>query len=93
MTEPTHTFQAWLEMGISYGFCSEPVCDTHDGVPLTPEERNEFEEGYDPCIPSVRLWNVRWTDAEGDLEPVLGDVGVVAGADVAGEAPRTPQDR
>jgi hypothetical protein len=45
----------WLQVGIKAGFCSEPVCQTHDGVPMTPEESEEFETG-DPCIPIVRLW-------------------------------------
>ena len=51
------TFEDWLTMGIGFGYCSEPVCDTHDGLPMTPAEQNEFEDGYDPCIPAVRLWN------------------------------------
>ena len=49
------TFEDWLTMGIGFGYCSEPVCDTHDGLPMTPEEEERFEEGYDPCIPAVRL--------------------------------------
>jgi hypothetical protein len=23
---------------------------------MTPEEEYEFEEGFDPCIPVVRIW-------------------------------------
>jgi hypothetical protein len=49
------TFEDWLTTGIAAGYCSEPVCDTHDGVPLTEEERDRFEDGEDPCIPAVRL--------------------------------------
>ena len=49
------TFEEWLELGIGFGFCSEPVCDTHDGVPMNKEETAAFEEGLDPCIPVVRL--------------------------------------
>jgi hypothetical protein len=49
------TFSEWLEAGIKAGFCSEVVCGTHDGTPLTDAERAEFEES-DPCIPVVRLW-------------------------------------
>lgn len=52
------TFEEWLMTGISSGFCSEPVCDTHDGIPMNEGEQNAFEDGWDPCIPAVRLWNV-----------------------------------
>lgn len=51
------TFEDWLMMGIDQGFCSEPVCDTHDGAPMSPEEQQAFEDGFDPCIPIVRLKN------------------------------------
>lgn len=46
----------WLEYGIENGFCSRVVCSTHDGLPLTDEEDAEFEDGYDPCVPAVRIW-------------------------------------
>ena len=49
------TFEEWLQTGIAAGYCSEPVCDTHDGIPMTIAEREQFEDGYDPCIPAVRL--------------------------------------
>ena len=49
------TQDEWLKAGIDAGYCSDVVCGTHDGTPLTPEEQQEFEEG-DPCIPVVRLW-------------------------------------
>jgi hypothetical protein len=50
------TFQEWLEVGIRLGWCSEPVCNTHDGPPSTREEDEEWEAGYDPCVPAVRLY-------------------------------------
>lgn len=70
MTAPTQTmteqpdttpdegdeFWAWVQIGRDRGWVSEPVCDTHDGPPLTTEEANEFEEGYDPCVHVLRLW-------------------------------------
>jgi len=60
-------FQDWLELGIQNGYCSEPVCNTHDGLPSTEEEDQEWEEGYDPCVPAVRLLPggdvaSRWTE-------------------------------
>lgn len=42
-------------MGKAKGFCSEVVCATHDGLPSTKEEDEEWEQGFDPCIPVVRL--------------------------------------
>jgi hypothetical protein len=49
------TFQEWLQMGIQEGYCSQPVCATHDGLPSTEEEDAQWEEGADPCVPAVRL--------------------------------------
>lgn len=42
-------------MGIEKGYCSEPVCNTHDGLPSTEEEDAQWEDGLDPCVPAVRL--------------------------------------
>jgi hypothetical protein len=50
------TFQEWLEIGMDLGYCSEPVCNTHDGLPSTPEEDEMWEDGGDPCVPAVRLY-------------------------------------
>jgi hypothetical protein len=59
MAEPVLSFAAWLHMGIEAGYCSEAVCNTHDGLPSTPEEDAEWEEGLDPCVPAVRLmWSM-----------------------------------
>lgn len=49
------SFDEWLAEGIEAGFCTRPVCDTHDGVPWTDEEAEQWEEGWDPCAPVVRL--------------------------------------
>lgn len=46
----------WLEMGIKNGWCSEPACNTHDGLPSTDEEDKEWEEGHDPCVVAVRVY-------------------------------------
>jgi hypothetical protein len=50
------TQDEWLEKGIEEGWCSPPVCETHDGAPMTFDEESEFADGYDPCVPIVRLW-------------------------------------
>jgi hypothetical protein len=51
------TFHEWLQAGIDNGYCTKPVCSTHDGLPLTPQEEANYEDdGYtDDCIPAVRL--------------------------------------
>ena len=49
-------FAAWAEFGRRQGWCSSVACATHDGVPMTEAEELEAEEGYDPCLPVLRLW-------------------------------------
>lgn len=49
-------FLKWLNQGIERKWISTPVCATHEGLPLTPDEENEVEVGYDPCIVGMRLW-------------------------------------
>jgi hypothetical protein len=44
----------WLEFGIREGFCSAPLCSTHDGIPSTDAEDEEWGEGGDPCIHVIR---------------------------------------
>ena len=49
------TFDEWLQEGISLGFCGPAVCSTHDGLPTSANEDEEFETG-DPCIHVLRLY-------------------------------------
>jgi len=56
MPENKMTFQDWLAIGIEVGWVSEGVCDTHDGLPMTDEEMELWDEGSDPCIPALRVW-------------------------------------
>jgi len=51
------TFDEWIRHGYDKGFCSPPVCVTHDGIPTTAIEDEEFDEGYDPCFHGVRLYD------------------------------------
>ena len=44
----------WLKYGIQEGYCSPPVCSTHDGLPTTMAEDQAFGDGGDPCIHVVR---------------------------------------
>lgn len=48
-------FWRWYEKGLNNGWCSEMVCDTHDGLPMTDEEMQAWEDGEDPCIVAVRI--------------------------------------
>lgn len=48
---------AWISYGVEMGWCGPAVCYTHDGLPTSEEEDVEFEEGFDPCISIVRLYN------------------------------------
>jgi hypothetical protein len=50
------TLKEWIIYGMDRGFCSDSVCATHEGVPNTSAEEAEWEKGYDPCIPAVRIW-------------------------------------
>jgi hypothetical protein len=48
-------YSEWIRYGLEKGFCGPPVCETHDGLPLTKWEEDEFYEGHDPCVPILRL--------------------------------------
>jgi len=50
------TIYEWLQYGIDKGYCSDAVCATHDGLPDTDEEMQEWEDGGDPCMSAVRIW-------------------------------------
>ena len=41
-------FDEWLAFGIDHKWCHYPVCQTHDGIPLTVDEEFEMDEGHDP---------------------------------------------
>jgi hypothetical protein len=55
--EPLDAFGEWLQVGIDSGWISEPICATHEGVPSSPEETEEWDAGEDPCECVVRVWN------------------------------------
>lgn len=48
-------FEDWLLIGLQAGFCGPAVCSTHDGIPLSDDEVDEFDEG-DPCVHIIRLY-------------------------------------
>jgi hypothetical protein len=49
------TFDEWITYGIEKGWCGPPVCYTHDGLPMSEQEMQEFEES-DPCTHVVRMY-------------------------------------
>ena len=49
-------FDEWVRHGIEHGWCSYPVCDTHEGVPRTEFEQTDFDIGGDPCILAMRVY-------------------------------------
>ena len=50
-------FDEWIKIGYDLGYCSPPVCSVHDGPPTTATEDEQWEEGEDPCLHIVRLYN------------------------------------
>lgn len=51
------TFDEWIALGINNGWCGAPICNTHDGLPMSDEEYEEMEEtGEPPCIHILRLY-------------------------------------
>ena len=54
------TFDEWITQGIDLGYCSVPACQTHEGLPSTEEEDAAWDEGWDPCVPAMRLY---WPEA------------------------------
>lgn len=49
------TRNEWVAKGIEEGWCGPVVCYTHDGLPTTVDEDEEFEMG-DPCVWMLRLY-------------------------------------
>lgn len=51
-------FEEWIDHGITQGWISEVVCETHDGFPWTDEESLELQDGLDFCVPAVRVYGL-----------------------------------
>ena len=56
------TFDEWLKYGIDKNYCTEQFCNVHSGAPMSTEEEDAWERGFDPCAHVVRLgtekdWN------------------------------------
>lgn len=49
-------FYDWIGFGREMKWCSDIVCDTHEGLPLTDKETECWDLGNDDCIPAIRIW-------------------------------------
>ena len=49
-------FDEWVRLGLDKGWCGPPVCSTHDGIPTSEAEDNEFMDGTDVCVHVIRLY-------------------------------------
>ena len=58
------TFEEWLRYGLENAFCGPPVCETHDGLPVSSIEEADFYDGGDPCIVIVRITEDRQHQTE-----------------------------
>lgn len=50
------SFQEWLEQGYRNGWVGPPVCEIHDGFPMSEDELSELDAGNDPCMHMLRLY-------------------------------------
>ena len=50
-------FAEWLEMGKERGWVSDRFCWSHDLPSRTAEEQLAIDDGQDPCMPCLRLWD------------------------------------
>jgi hypothetical protein len=58
------TFDDWLAIGREHGFCSSSACSTHDGIPMSDRELDMWDDGDDPCIHVLRLYEDEKTMTE-----------------------------
>lgn len=45
----------WIAHGVERGWVTA-ACATHDGIPMTPDEEEQWDDGLDPCQPVLRVW-------------------------------------
>lgn len=50
------SYEEWLKIGLLQGWCGPSVCETHDGVPMSQTEIDAYEDGEDPCVHILRLY-------------------------------------
>jgi hypothetical protein len=56
------TMREWVQYGLDHGY-AETFCYFHDSAPMEQWEAKEYyEDGGDPCIPTLRVWLDREED-------------------------------
>jgi hypothetical protein len=51
-------FESWLKFGMDQGWVGPPVCETHDGFPMSDEEWAISDiDGEPPCMHMLRLYD------------------------------------
>lgn len=58
------SFDEWVRFGFEQGWVSPPVCETHDGTPMTEAEADDG----DTCIHILRLYEDAEHKAAVELE-------------------------
>jgi len=48
----------WYQTGVDNGYCTQYFCDTHDGIPMSDQEIESWEEGNDDCYWVLRLLEI-----------------------------------
>jgi len=51
-----NSFDEWIKHGYDQGWVGPAVCFTHDGFPTSEEEDDSFDNGNDPCMHVIRLY-------------------------------------
>lgn len=56
-TEEWNERADWVQYGISKGWCTDSLCNTHDGTYgyMSDDERQQWDEGGDPCDLILKL--------------------------------------
>lgn len=54
--ELSFSFEEWAKYGWEQGWCGPPICYTHDGLPGSDQEFDQWHSGDDICIHIVRLY-------------------------------------
>ena len=49
-------FEEWAKYGWEHGWCSPPLCQTCDGLPMTLQEELALETGEELCMHILRLY-------------------------------------
>lgn len=49
------SIEDWVQYGIDHGYV-DTFCYMHDSAPMNDQEAGEYENGEDPCIPTLRVW-------------------------------------